>query len=159
VWAYEGKRAFARYFASLLRSLGYRSRLRLYTEYFEGYRSDVADSRTRAQIGIEGWAPDFGAASNFTPLFVCKAFIPRSPDSTNLAEFCDRGIDARIEEARAAPPAQADAIWRDVYDRLADAAPAVPLVNDRNVTFVSERVGNYQFHPMSGPLFDQMWVR
>jgi hypothetical protein len=24
---------------------------------------------------------------------------------------------------------------------------------------VSERLGNYQFNPQWGPLFDQMWVR
>ena len=159
VWTYEGKRAFAHYFVSLLRSLGYRSGLRVYTEYFEGYSEDVADSRTRAQIGIDGWIPDIGAASQFTPQFVCSAFVPRSPASSNRAEFCDPSIDARIEAAQAAPPSEADPIWQDVYRRLADAAPAIPLVNDRNVTFMSERVGNYQFHPMAGPLLDQMWVR
>jgi hypothetical protein len=46
-----------------------------------------------------------------------------------------------------------------VYRRLADAAPAVPLVNRRIVTFVSRRVGNHQHHPMWGTLLDQLWVR
>ncbi len=39
------------------------------------------------------------------------------------------------------------------------SAPAVPLVNRRSVTLVSERVGNYQHHPVYGTLFEQLWVR
>jgi hypothetical protein len=27
------------------------------------------------------------------------------------------------------------------------------------VTLVSERVGNYQYHPLWGTLIDQLWVR
>ncbi len=158
VWVYQGKRPFARYFVSLLRRLGYRSALRVHAEW-ETYRPAVADSRTRAQIGIDGWAADYGAASNFTPLFVCSAFVPRSPASGNVAEFCDPRIEARIDEAQAARGTAADAIWQDVYRQLADAAPAVPLVNNRNVTLVSKRAGNHQHHPMWRTLFDQMWVR
>jgi hypothetical protein len=35
----------------------------------------------------------------------------------------------------------------------------VPLVNSREVVFVSRRVGNVQSNPEWGVLFDQMWVR
>ena len=158
VRVYRGKLAFGRYFASLLHDLGYRGALRVYADY-GAYRPVVADSRTRAQVGIEGWAPDIGAPSNFTPQFLCRAFAPRSPDNGNLAQFCDRRIEARIAAARAAPVSAADPMWQDVYRRLADAAPAVPLVNNRNVTLLSKRVGNEQHHPMWRTLFDQLWVR
>lgn len=40
-----------------------------------------------------------------------------------------------------------------------DEAAAVPLVNQRVVGFVSERVGNYQLHPQWLTLLDQLWVR
>jgi hypothetical protein len=40
-----------------------------------------------------------------------------------------------------------------------EAAPAVPFANLRAVTLVSERVGNYQYHPLWGTLIDQLWVR
>jgi len=36
---------------------------------------------------------------------------------------------------------------------------AVPLVDRNDVAFVSKRVGNYQFHPQWGTLFDQLWVK
>jgi hypothetical protein len=36
---------------------------------------------------------------------------------------------------------------------------AIPLVNPKDVVFVSKRVGNYQRHPVLGTLISQLWVR
>ena len=52
-----------------------------------------------------------------------------------------------------------DALWHAAYRRLARSAPAAPLVNRRGAAFVSERLGNYQHHPLFGVLLDQAWVR
>jgi hypothetical protein len=35
----------------------------------------------------------------------------------------------------------------------------VPLVDPRWAVVTSPRAGNVQFHPQSGPLLDQIWVR
>jgi hypothetical protein len=35
----------------------------------------------------------------------------------------------------------------------------VPTYNSKWIGLVSKRVGNYQFHPEWGVLFDQLWVR
>ena len=50
-------------------------------------------------------------------------------------------------------------ISRAVDRELIDAAASFPFVNQRSVALVSERVGNYQFHPLWGVLPDQLWVR
>ena len=50
-------------------------------------------------------------------------------------------------------------LWSDLEHDLVDSAPWVPLVNPIRTALVSERLGNYQFHPYWGQLFDQMWVR
>ena len=42
---------------------------------------------------------------------------------------------------------------------LAAQAPTVPLANQQNAALTSERVGNYQYHPLWGPLLDQLWIR
>ena len=42
---------------------------------------------------------------------------------------------------------------------LVDAAPWVPLYNPRDLTVLSARTGNYQFHPYWNLLIDQLWVR
>jgi hypothetical protein len=35
----------------------------------------------------------------------------------------------------------------------------VPLYNPQALTALSERVGNYQYHPFWQVLLDQLWVR
>ena len=124
-------------------------------DYFE----QVTDSRTRAQVGIEGWAADSATPANFTPPFRCDSYVPRSIENFNRSGFCDRVFERRIKAARAARGASADTGWHGVYDRLAQAAPGVPLVNRRSAVLVSQRVGNYQHHPLFGVLLDQLWVR
>jgi len=156
VWTYEEKRAYGAYFASLLRRLGYRSTLRVSKDY-GAHRGAVGDPATRAQIGIEGWQGDIAVPSNFAVPFMCE------PDSglsgANLARFCDRSIDAQAAAARRATGTESNALWQNVYERIEAEAPAVPLVNRREVTVVSQRVGNFQHHPMWGTLLDQLWVR
>ena len=38
-------------------------------------------------------------------------------------------------------------------------AVAIPLVNPKDVAFVSKRVGNFQRHPVLGMLISRLWVR
>jgi hypothetical protein len=46
-----------------------------------------------------------------------------------------------------------------VYSRLAQAVPAVPLVNRRSALFISTRIGNYQHHPLFGVSLHQLLIR
>jgi peptide/nickel transport system substrate-binding protein len=151
VWSYSDRHAITQYFVSLLRRLGYRSRLREFPVFVE-YGKAITHVPSRVQIGIVGWASDVAVPADFTTLFRC-------PWIGNFSQFCDRRFEDRIETALATRGAQADAAWQAVYRRLSDAAPLVPLVNRRTLTLVSKRVGNYEHHPLWGALYDQMWVR
>jgi YVTN family beta-propeller protein len=154
------------YFVSLLRRLGYESSLRVLPapnspgpdpDYYEY----VQDSRNQAQIGPITWFAD-AAPALFLDLFSCASFLPESPANGNFSQFCEPEIDAVMERAaeiQPADPVRANALWAEADHALVDQAAAVPLVNQRILGFVSERVGNYQFHPQWGPLFDQMWVK
>lgn len=42
---------------------------------------------------------------------------------------------------------------------ITDRAPTVSLFAGQLPYFVSERVGNYQYHPVYEILLDQLWVR
>ena len=158
VWINREKRAMARYFVLLLRELGYHSSLRVFPDYGT-YRTAMARSRTPPQMGIDGWIANAATPSNFTPPFRCAAIAPRSFYNENLARFCDRRLESRIEAALAARGPRADALWRNVYRDIEAAAPAVPLVNRRTITLVSKRVGNYQHHPVWTTLLEQLWIR
>jgi peptide/nickel transport system substrate-binding protein len=147
-----------RYIAQLLDRLGYRSRVRGFGEYGD-YHAYVADSRNGAQVGTDGWAADFPSPTDFATPFRCDEYLPRSPVNINLSEYCDKGLERRIDAALSARGAEADTRWHEAYRYLARAAPAAPLVNRRGAVLVSERLGNYQHHPLFGVLLDQVWVR
>ena len=164
VFAYEqfGRIVYGRYFVSLLRRLGYRSSLRVISE-FPDYLAYVGDSRNRAQIGPLGWYAEFTSAAPFLrDLFSCTSFVPESASNVNLSAFCDPAIDARMARAvelQASDPVRANTLWAEADRALVDEAAAVLLVNQQVVAFVSKRVGNYQLHPQWLTLLDQLWVR
>lgn len=159
----EGPAAeIARSFVSLLRRLGYRASWRVFPD-FDQYIAYVADSRNRAQIGGAGWQADTLAASNFLlPIFTCASFVPRSPQNLNLFEYCNPRLDAKMKEAtalQAEDPVRANGLWAEVDRELVDQAVAVSWGSPHERVLVSERVGNYQNHPLWGTLLDQLWVK
>jgi peptide/nickel transport system substrate-binding protein len=66
-------------------------------------------------------------------------------------------VHASAVQAQDPPPATR--LWQQVERSLASQAPYVPFSNERAVDFVSKRVGNYQYNPMSGALLSQLWVK
>ena len=148
----------AKYLASVLRKIGYASSVRQFDDAGRYYEY-VSDSRNRAQIGWAGWVPDFLSASNFLrPLFTCKAFIPKSTANFNLFEFCDPTLDAKMKHAAQLQGSEADELWAQVDRELVDQAVTVPWSIPRKRVLVSERVGNFQAHPLWGTLIDQLWI-
>jgi peptide/nickel transport system substrate-binding protein len=150
-----GHSSLGRYLASVLRELGYKSSLRVFPDP-NAYYAYVGNPRNRAQIGWAGWIPDFLAASNFLrPLFTCAAEF-------NLFEYCSRALDETMMNAGrmqgSDTRAAADA-WARVDRDLVDEAVALPWSTPRKQVLVSERVGNYQGHPLWGTLLDQLWVK
>src|SRR5262249_27123805 len=160
--AFPGGAKIARYVASVLRDLGYRVRL----QFIPANASAALGWRHRRQVGLnlQDWSADYPAASNFiNNLLSCGSirFIPAT-DGFNLAEFCDRRIDAQIKHALSldeSEPSAANALWAKIDHELVDQAPWVPLLNPQQFDFVSKRLGNYQYNPEWHGLGDQLWVR
>ena len=153
--------ATARYVVSVLNQIGYRAALR--TVAPKKYFGVLDDSRDGVQAGFFSWYQDYPAPSDFIdPLFTCGSFLPHNPDNINAAEFCDPRIDAQAQQALALEqrdPAVAAGRWAAIDRGLVNNAPWVPLYNPRDLTVLSERAGNYQFHPYWNLLIDQLWVR
>ena len=122
----------------------------------DAYFTAVADPKTRAQIGFGGWSLDFPSAEGFIrPLLSCAA-----DDTTNLSGFCDRGIDAQMNNAtatQARDPVAGTRLWQDVENAILARAPIVPAFNRSYISLVSPRVGNYQYNPQWGVLLSQLW--
>jgi YVTN family beta-propeller protein len=152
--------ATGRYLVWILDQLGYHASLRMLgpNDYF----SALADSRDRVQAGFYAWYQDYPAPSDFIdPLLTCGSFLPGNPGNSNVAEFCDPAIDTQARHAltlQARDPAAAAGQWAAIDRELVDAAPWVPLYNPTDLTVLSARTGNYQFHPYWNLLIDQLWV-
>jgi peptide/nickel transport system substrate-binding protein len=50
-------------------------------------------------------------------------------------------------------------LWAKIDHAVVDAAPAVMAFNPTDVTFLSQRVGNYEHHPQYQIMLDQLWVQ
>jgi YVTN family beta-propeller protein len=161
IWIGRSQEPIGLYFESLLQRLGYRSSLRVFSD--TAYWTAIPPDRGElVNMWWLGWLTDHLTPSSFIqPVFKCGALVPRALGS-RFYPWCDPGIDAQMESALAqqsSDPTAANALWEGADRELADGAPAVPLFNRRHLTLVSERVGNVQHHPLSGLLFDQLWVR
>ena len=158
-WNWSDLGSLGPYAVKLLRSLGYRVSTK------EQKTPDLAyDSRTQAQIGTIEWISDYPTASGFFNIILtCASFVPANAvRNSNAAEFCDPQIDREIKQAlseQLTNPEAAGALWQQVDRQTVDQAPWVPLVNPKVVDVLSKRVGNYQYSPAFGMLFDQLWVR
>jgi ABC-type transport system substrate-binding protein/DNA-binding SARP family transcriptional activator len=153
--------ATARYVVSVLDQLGYRASLRVVDP--DAYWGVLGDSRNRIQIAFLTWYQDYPAPSDFIDqVLTCGSFLPANPGNVNTAEFCDPPIDAQAQQAlasEAGDPATAAGQWAAIDHKLADQAPWVPLYNPRDLTVLSARTGNFQFHSYWNLLLDRLWVR
>jgi YVTN family beta-propeller protein len=144
--------SLSRFYARVLDELGYRTSVRIVPE------QRILDVATRpgAQTGPLVFTEDFPAASNFLGVtFGCGALL-------NWSRFCDARTRDLIRQAQSLPASrqgEANALWGGVDREIVDQAAAVPLLNPKAISLVSRRVGNVQYHPLWGDLFDQLWVR
>jgi ABC-type transport system substrate-binding protein/DNA-binding SARP family transcriptional activator len=154
--------ATVRYVVSVLDQLGYRASLRVVDP--NAYWNLLGDSRSHVQVGFFKWYTDYPAPSDFIDLVLsCGSFLLANPGNINTAEFCDTQVDAQARQALAhqqvGDPGTAAGQWAAIDHELADQAPWVPLYNPRDLTVLSARTGNYQFHSHWNLLIDQLWVR
>jgi peptide/nickel transport system substrate-binding protein len=143
------------YIAQVLRTLGYRVRLHLLP-------SSAITSRMRRkfQLSVDGdWLPDYPAPSAYLPQF----FGCRGGNSNRyFCYFCDSELDRQMRTAarlQLTDAAGAATLWSAIDRRLVDEAVWVPTVNVRIPEFVSKRLRNYEYSPVTGFLADQVWLR
>jgi YihY family inner membrane protein len=113
--------------ADALRRLGYRVSPRTYPGFGAHFAyGSVADS---AELAFNGWIQDYPAPSNFIRgLFACNPY------------FCDRATERRMRRAlavQARDPQAAIEQWARLERELVERAIAIPLVNPKEVVFVS----------------------
>ncbi|HEY1478489.1 MAG TPA: ABC transporter substrate-binding protein [Gaiellales bacterium] len=140
------------YVASVLRSLGYRTRLHLRPSA----RISYALRRT-FQLSVDGdWGADYPSPSAFLqPFFSCGGGY------TN-GYVCDPALDHAMRRASTAEvrdPEAASALWAKADQMIVDRAYWVPTVSSHAPELVSRRLGNYEYSPIWDFVADQAWLR
>ncbi|MGZ8795036.1 MAG: ABC transporter substrate-binding protein [Gaiellaceae bacterium] len=140
------------YVASVLRSLGYRTKLHLVPSASITYAM-----RRSFQLSVDGdWIPDYPKPSSFLPQFFgCTG-------GYSNGYVCDRELDQKMKRATALQledPRRAAALWREVDRMIVDRAYWVPTVNSHAPELVSRRLGNFQYNPIWDFIADQAWLR
>lgn len=131
------------YLARLLRTLGYRPRVRVVTSR----QLQQAPFAVRAQVDLipVTFGPDWPSPAETYSFFLSCG------GAYNWNDFCDHTLDRRARQAEAlriADPKRSDAQWAAIDRQLVDRAALVPLTSQRIVDIVSKRLRNYEFSPV-----------
>jgi len=144
--------ATAAYIAGVLRSLGYRVRLRMVP-----VATITSQMWRRMQVSVDGnWLANYPDPSSYLPeFFGCGG-------ANSNGYYCNPALDRQMRQAELlelSDPPRARAIWESVDRQLTNDAIWLPTVTTRDVELTSRRLRNYQYNPVWGFLADQSWLR
>ncbi|MGI8699835.1 MAG: ABC transporter substrate-binding protein [Nocardioidaceae bacterium] len=157
----EVNKAIGEYVQSVLNSIGYQATLKPISGNIQF--TYIQNTKNKVQISLSSWYQDYPAASDFlNVLLSCASFHPGSDSSINISGFCDKTIDAQMQQALASERTsmdRANALWSKVDQAVMKQAPMAPLITPKLIDFTSSRVGNYQFSKQFYMLVSQLWVQ
>jgi len=149
------------YVRSTLEQIGYKATLKVISSNI--HFTYIQNTKNEVQLSVSQWYADYPAASDFlNVLLSCASFRPGSDASINISGYCDKGVDASMAAASQldqSDQAAANTKWGEIDRHLMQQSPMVPLVQPKQIDFVSKRVGNYQFHKQFFMLVSQLWVK
>jgi peptide/nickel transport system substrate-binding protein len=145
----EVDKAYGLYFIGLLNKLGYKASPQFLSNDIQ--YPYIQNSKNKVQFAYSSWFQDYPAASDFLNILLgCGSFHPNSNSSPNIAEFCNKPIQAKMDQAGAmglTDPTGANNTWAQVDKEVTDQAPWVSMFNPKLLDFVSSRVKGFQFSP------------
>ena len=154
-------KAIGTYMQSVLTDIGYEAEVKPISPNIQF--TYIQNTNNKVQISITQWYQDYPAASDFLNiLFGCASFTPGSDSSINIAGFCDKGIQAKMDAALAlgvTDPEGANKLWAEVDKAVTDKAAMAALFTPKHVDFVSKRLGNFQFNAQFYWMITQSWVQ
>jgi peptide/nickel transport system substrate-binding protein len=154
--------AVGQYVQGVLNSIGYKATVKPISANIQF--TYIQNTKNHVQLSLSQWYQDYPAASDFLKILLsCAQFHPNSDNSINIAGFCNKSLDAKMNQAEALQvtnPTAANKIWGQVdKSMMTNYAPWVPLFTPKQIDFVSKRIGNYQFSKQFYMYVDQLWVK
>jgi peptide/nickel transport system substrate-binding protein len=154
-------KAIGTYLQSLLKELGYDADVKPISTNIQF--TYIQNTNNKVQMSVTQWYQDYPAASDFLNiLFGCASFTPGSDSSINIAGWCDKDVQAKMDAALllgVTDPDAANKQWAEIDKLVTDASPAAALFTPKHLDFVSKRVGNFQFNSQFYWMVTQSWVQ
>ncbi len=154
-------KALGLYFVGLLNKLGYKATLQALSSDIQ--YPYIQNSKNHVQFAFSDWFQDYPAASDFLVILLgCNSIHPNSNSSPNIAQFCNKSIQAKMDQAGKTgitDPTAGNKQWAEVDKEVTDQAPWVSMYNPKYIDFLSSRVKGYQFSPQWYFLIDQASVK
>jgi len=145
-----------------LNKIGYKAKLVVLSSAIQYPFVQNSKNLDKWSAAFSTWYQDYPAASDFLNVLLgCGSIHPNSSASPNIAEFCDKGIQAKMDQALqtgVSNPDAANQLWAEVDHEVTDQAPWVDMYNPKQIDFLSSRVRGYQWSPQWYVLYDQLWL-
>jgi peptide/nickel transport system substrate-binding protein len=159
----ETSKALAEQMVNDLNAIGYKASAVLLTGSIQYPYVQNSKNLDKWNVAWSAWYQDYPAASDFLNVLLgCGSIHPGSDASPNIAEFCDKSIQAKMDQAEQmglSNPTGANNLWAEVDHEVTDQAPWVDLFNPKQIDFLSKRVQGYQWNPQWYILIDQQWIK
>ena len=159
----ETSKALGEQMVSDLNKIGYKATGKYLTGSIQYPYVQNSKNNDTWNVAWSAWYQDYPAPSDFLNVLLgCGSIHPNSDASPNIAEFCDKGIQSKMDQALQmglSDPEGANQLWAQVDHEMTDAAPWVDLFNPKQIDFLAKRVQNYEWNPQWYILYDQMWLK
>jgi peptide/nickel transport system substrate-binding protein len=155
-------KALVQQMVSDLNSIGYKASAQLLAASVQYPFVQNSTNSSKWNVGWSAWYQDYPAQSDFLNVLLgCGSIHPNSDASPNIAAFCDKTIQSKIDQAEqmeATDPAGAAKIWTQVDHMDTQQAPWVDMYNPKQIDFLSANVHGYKWSPQWYILIDQLWL-
>jgi peptide/nickel transport system substrate-binding protein len=155
-------KALVQQMVSDLNEIGYKATPQLLAASVQYPFVQNSTNSKKWNVGWSAWYQDYPAQSDFLNVLLgCGSIHPNSDASPNIAAFCDKTIQAKIDQAEqmeATDPAGAAKIWTQVDHMDTQQAPWVDMYNPKQIDFLSANVRGYKWSPQWYILIDQLWL-
>jgi peptide/nickel transport system substrate-binding protein len=155
-------KALVEQMVSDLNAIGYKATPQLLAASIQYPFVQNSSNAGKWNVGWSAWYQDYPAPSDFLNVLLgCGNIHPNSDASPNIAEFCNKTIQAKINQAEttaATNPSGAAALWTQVDHMDTTQAPWVDLYNPKQIDFLSKNVHGYSWNPQWYILIDRLWL-
>ena len=155
-------KALVEQMVSDLNAIGYKASPQLLAASIQYPFVQNSSNSAKWNVGWSAWYQDYPAQSDFLNVLLgCGNIHPNSDASPNIAAFCDKAVQSKIDQAETMAttnPSGAAALWTQVDHMDTNAAPWVDMYNPKQIDFLSSNVHGYSWNPQWYILIDRLWL-